>query len=159
MAVTELDFPSSPAIGDKYTSSMGVVYTWNGAAWEIGFYDTGTETFTQVGDVLDQVRTLLQDVDVSSGQYRYSTDSIISNINMGMIEMYRVRPDIFLENDFKIPQFSDSALDADLVIEPQYVPALVFYAVGLTQLRDDEETQDQRGGVFIQRFQQLLEAP
>jgi hypothetical protein len=152
----QLDFPPSPQVGDNYTSAAGVVYQWNGQAWVIGFYDTSSEDFTMVGDVLDQVRTLLQDVDVASGSYRYSTDSIIANINMGLIEMYRLRPDIFLENDFVIPQFNDGELDADLVIEQQYVPALVFYATGLTQARDDEETQDARATGLMQRFTAML---
>jgi hypothetical protein len=158
MAV-ELNFPPNPSTGDNYTSAGGVVYQWNGQAWVIGYYNTGTEDFTQVGDLLNQIRTLLQDTDVSSGQYRYSTDSIIANINMGMLEMYRLRPDIFLENAFKIPQFDDAQLSDPVVIEQQYVPALVYYAVGMTTMRDDEETQDQRSGALVQRFTQMLISP
>ena len=55
-----------------------------------------------LGDLLAQIRTTLQDTDVTSGTYRYSTDSIVANINMGMIEMYRFRPDIFLANKREI---------------------------------------------------------
>jgi hypothetical protein len=151
----ELDFPSSPNVGDKYTGAAGITYQWDGTAWVIGLYSLAAN-FTLVGDVVDQVRVLLQDTDASSGQYRYPDDEIVANINMGMIEMYRLRPDIFLENDFKIPSFSSVNMGDSMVIEPQYVPPLVYYTVGLTQMRDDEETQDQRAGALVQRFSQIL---
>ena len=156
--MADMDFPANPMIGQKYTNSIGVVYEWNGTAWLIGFYDSSTETFATVGDLLDQIRTLLMDTDVSSGQYRYSSDSIVANINMGMIEMYRIRPDIFLENNFQIPVFNNADLSQPLVIEQQFVPSLVYYAVGLTQLRDDEETQDARASSFLGKFSSMLVA-
>jgi len=151
-----MDFPASPVPGQLYTAPSGVVYSWNGYGWVIGFYNTASQQLSVLGDVLDQIRTFLQVVDVSSGQYRYSTDSIVQNINMGLIEMYRLRPDIFLANDFMIPAFTIDQLDHPLGIEEQYVPALVFYGVGMTQARDDEETQDQRSGAFVARFSSIL---
>lgn len=151
-----MDFPANPSVGDKYTNEVGVVYIWNGYAWDVGFYDTENQTFTVVGDLLDQIRTLLLDVDATSGQYRYSTDSIIANLNLGLLEMFRLRPDIFLGNLFVVPQFNSAQLDADVVIEQQYVPPLIYYTVGMTQARDDEETQDARAGAFLQTFQRQL---
>ena len=156
--MADMDFPADPTIGQKYTNSVGVVYEWNGTAWLIGFYDSTTETFMTVGDILEMIRTLLQDTDVSSGEYRYSSDSIVANINMGLIEMYRIRPDIFLENKFKIPVFNDADLSAPLVIEQQFVPSLIYYAVGMCQLRDDEATQDARASSFLGKFSSMLVA-
>jgi hypothetical protein len=155
MAV-EMDFPADPVVGQHYTNSIGVVYAWDGAAWVVGFYDTSTETFDTVGDILDQIRTTLQDTDLSSGEYRYSNDSLVLNLNQGMLEMYRMRPDIFLENNFKVPRFNSAELDAPLVIEPQFVPPLVYYVVGFTQLRDDEPTQDQRASMFLSKFSSMM---
>ena len=154
--MAEMDFPVSPVVGQKYTNSIGVVYEWNGVAWVVGFYDSSTQTFNTLGDLLDQIRTLLQDTDVSSGEYRYSTDSIVMNLNQGMMEMYRIRPDLFLENDYNIQVFNVAEPNAVIVIEPQYVPALVYYAVGLTQARDDEQTQDQRATGFLKVFQSAI---
>ena len=156
--MADMDFPADPTIGQKYTNSVGVVYEWNGTAWVIGFYDSTTETFMVVGDLLDQIRTLLLDTDTAGGEYRYSDASIVTNINQGMLEMYRIRPDIFLENKFKVPVFNDAALDDALVIEPQFVPSLVYYAVGMCQLRDDEPTQDQRASMFLGKFTSMLAA-
>ena len=156
--MADMDFPVAPAVGQRYTNSIGVVYEWNGVAWVIGFYDSTTDTFMVVGDLLDQIRTLLQDTDTAGGEYRYSDASIVTNINQGMLEMYRIRPDIFLENKFIIPQFNDADLSTALVIEPQFVPSLVYYAVGMCQLRDDEPTQDQRASAFLGKFSSMLAA-
>jgi hypothetical protein len=151
-----LDFPASPVVGQNYTSPIGTVYTFDGQGWVVGFYDSQTQAFTVLGDILEQIRTLLQDVDTLGGQYRYSSDSIVQSINLGMIEMFRVRPDIFLETKFVVPQFSVSVLTAPWPIEQQWVPAIVFYAVGETQLRDDEGTQDTRAAAFLQKFTAVL---
>lgn len=156
--MADMDFPLSPTVGQRYTSPAGVVYEWNGTAWLIGFYDSTTETFVTVGDLLDQIRTLLQDTDTSGGEYRYSSASIVTNINQGLIEMYRIRPDIFLENKFKIPVFNDADLSLPLVIEQQFVPSLIYYTVGMCQLRDDEPTQDSRASAFLGKFSSSLAA-
>jgi hypothetical protein len=155
--MAEMDFPPLPVVGQKYTAPSGIVYEWDGYGWVIGFYDTASETLTTIGDLVSQIRTLLQDVDNSATSgYRYSTDSIIMNLNQGMTDMYRIRPDIFLENNFQIPVFSSGQLDAEVGIEEQYIPPLVYYAVGLTQARDDEQTQDSRAMSFMKTFQSTL---
>src|SRR5262245_55039069 len=148
--MAELDFPASPAVGDRYTSPIGTVYQWNGHAWVVGFYDSTIQTFTVLGDILDQIRTLLQDTDNSaSSGYRYSDDSIVIAINMSMLEMFRLRPDIFLSTHFTVPQFNSGSPDAPWPIEEQWVPAIIYYAVGMTQVRDDEGTQDTRASAFL----------
>jgi hypothetical protein len=156
--MADMDFPVAPTVGQKYTNSIGVVYEWNGQAWVIGFYDSTTDTFLTIGDLLDQIRTLLQDTDTSGGEYRYSDASIVTNINMGMLEMYRIRPDIFLENKFVVPVFNDADLSTALVIEQQFIPSLIYYAVGMCQLRDDEPTQDPRASAFLGKFTASLAA-
>ena len=157
--MAEMDFPLTPTIGQKYTNSIGVVYEWNGYGWVVGFYDTDTEAFNSLGELLDQIRILLQDTDTSGGEYRYSTGSLVTNINMGLMEMYRIRPDIFLEQNFKIPVYNDAQPDSLILIEPQHIPALIYYAVGMAQLRDDEGTQDNRASSFLGKFVSMLLAP
>jgi hypothetical protein len=148
----DMDFPAAPVVGQMYTAPSGVTYVFDGQGWTIGFYDSTTQQLTVVGDILDQVRTLLQDVDNSSGQYRYSTDSIVTALNQGMIDLFRMRPDIYLSQQFKVPTFSVAGLDVILGIEEQYVSPLVFYVVGLVQARDDEQTQDARAQAFLTTF-------
>jgi hypothetical protein len=156
--MAEMDFPPVPVIGQKYTAPSGVVYEFDGYGWVIGFYDASTETFNTLGDLLEMVRILLQDTDTSGTEYRYSSASIVTNMNMGLMEMYRIRPDIFLENQFKVPIYNDADLSAVMVIEPQFVPSLVYYTVGLCQLRDDEPTQDSRASAFLTKFVSSLAA-
>lgn len=153
MPLSEMDFPPSPILGQKYTAPSGVVYQFDGYGWVTGYYDSATQQLQSVGDFLDQVRILLQDVDNSpSSGYRYSTDSIILCLNQGMIDLYRMRPDIFIDRQFIVPQFNTGSLADDLGIELQYVSPLVFYVVGLVQARDDEQTQDARAAAFLQTF-------
>lgn len=151
-----INFPDNPTVGQRYTAATGVVYTWTGVAWEVGYYDSATQQLSVLGDVITQARILLQDVDRGSGQFRYSTDSMVLDVNQCMIDMYRQRPDIFLESDFVIPTFDVSDMDLELGIEEQYVSAVVFYVCGMVQLRDDEGTQDARSGLFLQRYSQIM---
>jgi hypothetical protein len=151
-----LDFPPTPIIGQKYTAPNGAVYQWDGYAWTVGYYDSPTQELQRLSDLLAQVRTLLQDTDVRSGQYRYSTDSIITSFNQAMMDTYRIRPDLFLVNQFKIPVFDVGTLNAPVVIEAQYIPALIYYVVGLVQARDDEQSQDQRAMGFLKVYQQTI---
>lgn len=150
--MAEMDFPLNPTVGQRYTNTIGATYIWNGEAWEIGFYDTATQTFTVVGDLVSQIRTLLQDTDNSSGQYRYSSESIVQNINMCMLEMKRLRPDIFLPLGFVAPVFNSNQLNDPIQIDDQYIPSVIYYAVGMTQIRDDEGTQDTRASAFLTKF-------
>ncbi len=155
--VDPIDFPLNPTLGQKYTAPNGQVYAFDGYGWVISYYDSQTQELSVVGDVLDQVRSLLQDTDNSSGQYRYSTDSIITNLNQGMGDLFRIRPDLFLESGFVIPTFNSDHLDVAIGVEEQYISPLIFYVVGLTQARDDEQTQDARAGLFLQTFQKQVQ--
>lgn len=149
-------FPNNPTVGQRYTAPTGVVYTWTGVAWEVGYYDSATQQLSTLGDIITQARILLQDIDRGSGQFRYSTDSMVLDVNQCMIDMYRQRPDIFLELDFTIPTFDVGDLELQLGIEEQYITAVVFYVVGMVQTRDDEGTQDQRAALFLQRYSQIM---
>jgi len=139
-----------------YTAPSGVTYRWDGYAWTVGFYDSTSQQLTNVGNIIAQVRTLIQDTDNSSGQYRYSTDSIVTALNQGVMEMFRIRPDLFLEVNYVVPIFNIGHLDVDIGIEPQYVPPLIYYVVGLVQVRDDEQTQDTRAATFLKVFQAAI---
>jgi hypothetical protein len=134
-----------------------MVYVWDGYAWTVSYYDSATQQLQQVGDVLSQVRTLLQDTDnTASSGYRYSSDSIVTALNQGMLDMYRVRPDLFLESGFIVPQFDVGTLGDPIGVEEQYIPPLVYYVTGLVQARDDEQNQDSRAMAFMKTFSAAL---
>jgi hypothetical protein len=159
--MAEMDFPASPTVGQRYIApTSGIVYEWNGAAWVVGFYDVLDESYSVLGDIIDQIRIILQDTDSSgSTGYRYSTASIVMSINQGMLEMFRIRPDIFLETGYKVPMFTSTDLAAAWPIEMQWIPPLIYYAVGMTQVRDDEGTQDTRASAFLVKFKETLVPP
>lgn len=152
MADPQFDFPANPTAFQIWTAPTGTVYVFDGTAWQIGFYDSDTQAFGSIGAMLQQVRVLLQDVDNTSGQYRYSTESLLMAVNQGLLEMFRIRPDLFLELSFNVPQYSMGELSAVVPVEQQFVPSLIFYTVGLAQLRDDEQNQDARAIAFTQQF-------
>ena len=152
--MASIDFPPAPTPNQQYISPAGTVYQWDGVAWTIA--DMLASPLVTVNGFLFQVRTLLQDTDNTSGNYRYTDSSLVADLNQAMMDAYRMRPDLFLLSRFTIPVFSATALADTIEIETQYIPALVYYVVGLAQARDDEQNQDARAMGFLKVFQQTL---
>lgn len=158
-------------------------------------------TLNTVSDCLGVIRTLLQDF---VEPYRYPNADVVAGLNFGLLDMKRVRPDLFIgiryENQSRfivagdktggdptqvavfgptipamtpiqkqqprrhgvltIPSFdatsSMSWTTALIPIPPEYRMALVYYAAGHVQLRDDEVTQDSRAAAFIASYRQSM---
>lgn len=106
--------------------------------------------FRTVGEVIGQVRVLLQDEDAVA--YRYSTASLVQALNSGLLETKRLRPDIYRHRNLDVPQYTETQMTSPLDYEPMYIPGLVNYVVGLAQLRDGEETTDSRAATLINTF-------
>jgi len=104
-------------------------------------------TLNTVGDYIADARVLLQD---TVADYRYSDAELIENINLGILEMRRLRPDLLLGSFASIPRYTVTG-DA-VAVDPQYRVALLYYVCGMAQLRDDEATQDSRATVFLNKF-------
>jgi hypothetical protein len=108
-----------------------------------------------VQDYIDRARVLLLD---AVPPYRYETVDLVENLNMGILEARKLRPDL-MSNYFtaSLPDFSISNLSATVPIDPQYRVAFVYYVCGQAQLRDDENVQDSRAALFLNKFvSQLL---
>lgn len=103
-----------------------------------------------VQDYLDRVRVLLLD---EVEPFRYPTADLVENLNMGVLEMRRIRPDL-MQSYFRgtLPDFDVSVLTAAVPVDPQYRVALVYYVAGQAQLRDEENTQDSRAAAFLNKF-------
>lgn len=103
-----------------------------------------------VQDYVDRARVLLLDV---IAPYRYSDDELVENLNMGILEARRLRPDI-LKSYFRtnLPDYATTAMSAEVDIDPQYRMAFVYYICGQAQLRDDENVQDSRAVTFLNKF-------
>lgn len=112
-----------------------------------------------VGQIIARARALLQD---QVEPYRYSTPDLIASLNEACMEAKRLRPDLYLRTlKLSLPAF---AAEADTVtndkIPSEYRPTFIYYIVGNAQLRDEEDTQDQRATIFLNKFTaQLLQIP
>lgn len=98
-------------------------------------------------DYIREARTLLQD---TVATYRYSDLELLSALNLGILTARRLRPDLFL-NITTLPYFT--AVDTTaFAMDQQYRMAFLYFIVGHAQLRDEEDTQDNRASAFIGRF-------
>ncbi len=132
--------------------------------------------FLTVGSYLDDVRTLLQD---QVPGYRYDTTSLVNALNLTLLEVRRLRPDLLIDYLDNIPQYDwDDALsgvsnvagdqDSDdddnptwnefVPIEQQFRQALVYGIVAHAFARDQEDIQDERATGFMRTFVNMLSA-
>lgn len=110
-------------------------------------------TLGTVAKYITSARVLLQDT--VDSPYRYSDGELITGLNIAILEARKLRPDLFLAEDFSLPEFT--ANDATAVpIDAQYRPAFLYYMIGHAQLRDDEPTQDNRAAALLGRFTSQL---
>lgn len=103
-----------------------------------------------VNDYLVSARRLLLD---EAEPYRYPTADLVDALNFAFLETRRLRPDLLLSR-FRstLPSYSTSNLAASVDVDPQYRLAFLYYICGQAQLRDDENTQDQRAASFMAKF-------
>lgn len=105
-----------------------------------------------IQDFIDYVRILLQD---RLEPYRYSDDMMVLALDLAFMAASRTRPDMFVSRP--IPRYVGKALDTPVDLEPQYREAFMFYMAGQVQLQDQEDTQDARATIFLNKFvSQLL---
>ena len=103
-----------------------------------------------VQDYVTEARTLLQD---SKTPYRYSDASVVNELNIAIAEAKRLRPDLFLKyRTTDYPTFTPDAMSVTVPFEDVYRSALSYYIVGKCTLRDEEDTDDKRGMMFMQKF-------
>jgi len=100
-----------------------------------------------IQDLLTASRALLQD---QMEPYRYPTADLIMGLNLGLTEAYRLRPDMFVRRE--VPFFTIADILNSHTLPQGYQSAFLYYMIGHVQLRDAEDTQDARAGVFINKF-------
>ena len=105
-----------------------------------------------VADYVSTARVLLQD---TVADYRYSDAELVEGLNRGVREMARIRPDLYFKA-LRAGQSMDTYLSTSqtttVAVDQRYQSALLYYVVGLAQLRDDENTQDARSIALLNRF-------
>lgn len=104
-----------------------------------------------VADYVADARVLLQD---TVEPYRYATAELVENLNLGLLEMRRLRPDVMMSTfRSSLPKYTTTNTSTtNVVCDVQYRMALLYYICGMAQLRDDEATQDNRASIFLNKF-------
>lgn len=111
-----------------------------------------------VADYITETRALMQDEVVP---YRYPDASIVGALNIAIGDAYRIRPDMWLNYyDIALPSYSSGTPGATVDIPQGYRQAFVYFIVAFCQLRDQEDVQDARSSVFMNKFtNQLMTLP
>lgn len=105
-------------------------------------------------DFISAARILLQD---TTGAPRYQDEEFKLALTLSFDEAYRIRPDMFV----KLPETSyvGSPPETVVAVPRGYQSAFLYYMCGHVQLRDQEDTQDNRATIFLNKFTtQLLTA-
>lgn len=107
-----------------------------------------------VANYITEARALLLDEAVP---YRYSDASVVSALNIGIEESFRIRPDMWLAYfETSLPTYSTGSTGTTVVIPKGFKTAFLFYIVGLLQLRDAEDVSDARAGSLLTAFANKL---
>jgi hypothetical protein len=101
-----------------------------------------------VAEYVVSARTLLND---TVEPYRYPDGDLVLGLSFGLLEARKLRPDLFLGLFGNTPQFTLNN-DSEVPIDEQYRVPLLYYIIGHTQLRDEEDTQDARATAFLSKF-------
>ena len=106
-------------------------------------------------DAVDLARNLLQD---QSTPYRHSDEKLVDYYNHALIEVNRLRPDLYLSTSGVVTQYTtaDIASLTAFPITDYYITPVAEYMTGMAQLEDDEFSVDGRAVVLMQTFRRAL---
>jgi hypothetical protein len=135
------------------------------------------QTYRTVTAYLAIARLNLQD---AVSPYRYPDSNLLFALNIGLHEMSRIRPDMFLDLKYQRPlrkgdtddgnpqdyTEADVATNSDgsynlskgtlVPVPSKYVSSLDWFVTGWSQFLDVTDTQDARAQAFVQKFQTHL---
>ena len=98
-----------------------------------------------VAEYITRARSHLQD---AVAPYRYTDADLIAALNHGLMEIRRIRADLFLGR--AVPTYTAASNTVDLDV--QYRVALAFYIAGDVLLQDMEAADQTRAQGFIAKF-------
>lgn len=70
--------------------------------------------------------------------------------------MFRLRPDLFIEINYVIPEYTTADMGETFPIELQFYNPVVQFVTGFTELADDEFTVDGRAATLLTAFKHQL---
>lgn len=118
-------------------------------------------TLATVADYVTEARTLLQD---KVQPFRYPDLDLVDALNMAMLEASKLRPDLLIDLKYQnrvlrvqktiAPEVAQYLIaDATVVQWPsQYKMPVLYYIIGMAQLRDTEDVEDKRAAAFLSKF-------
>ena len=115
------------------------------------YSDRDQPTLNSVADYIADARTLLQD---EISPYRYDDDSLLTALNITLLEARRLRGDLFLFN-LKVRGQTQAFTMVDgtyVEMEPQFRLAILHGVCGHAMERDQEDYQDVRATTFLAMF-------
>lgn len=111
-----------------------------------------------IGGLLLDARNILNDTIQESGAFRYSDQELINAFNDALVMARAKRPDVFLDMGLRnpVPQYATTDTAVGFPIDVGYYPALLFYVVGRTELKEDTFADDNRATTLMNKFVSLL---
>lgn len=115
-----------------------------------------------IGGLLLEARGILNDVTPTDGGItRYSDTDLVSAFNDALLQARAKRPDAFLDMGLRnaVPQYAmPDDTNTAFPIDPMFYPAILYYVVGRSELREDTFADDNRAAVLMNKFvSQLLQ--
>lgn len=106
-----------------------------------------------VQELIADVRRLILD---RVPPFRYDDDSLITALNVSLLEARRLRPDFFVcRYGNHVPQFE--AVTGEIIpVESQFRLAFEYGVAGHVLMRDEEDVQDARANSFRDMFHDML---
>jgi hypothetical protein len=125
------------------------------ASYHGNFGDKDQPTLNTVADYMADARVQLQDL---IPDYRYDETSMLTALNVALLEARRIKPELFVYNfafGGQVQSFTE--VDETYVdIEPQFRLAILHGLIGHALERDQEDVQDTRATAFLALFTQGL---
>lgn len=101
-----------------------------------------------VGEYVSEARALLQD---TATVKRYADTALKFALAMGVSQIKRVRPDLFI--GITVPVLASTTVDTQaLALDEPYRMALLSFVVGYVNLREEEGGNEQRAAMFMSGF-------
>lgn len=112
-------------------------------------------TLETVADYVSDARTLLLD---KISPYRYDDASLMTAINVTLLEARRIRPDLFVFCGPRVQHFTEDDITAKTIVkmEEQFRLAILHGLVGHAIERDQEDVQDARATAFLTIMSNIL---
>lgn len=119
-------------------------------------------------DLISEARDFTQD---AVAPFRNEDTFYIKHVNRGLQEIGRMRPDAYYElfdaNNLNVPVIVEDVEEDDLVapqvlvtnefqIDMIFYAPLLAYLIGITEVQDDEFTDEGRAAMLLQQFRNTI---